>query len=244
MTIGARRRAAPACSRARNWPPPSASCAPTTWSGTTSSATTSRARRRRPSTCCTGTATRTNLPGPMYCWYLRHTYLQNEAEAARRPPVCGEKVDLGAIEAPVFVYGSREDHIVPWRRPTVDAAADQASGLRARRQRPHRRRHQPAGQGQAQLLDQRQAAGHADAWFEGATEHPGSWWTTWSDWLKPHGGKLVNAPKAPGKRATRPSSRRRGATSRPRPEAVNRPRGGRNSHLEPGPALRRQRATR
>jgi polyhydroxyalkanoate synthase len=34
------RRAAPACSRARSWPPPSASCAPTTWSGTTSSATT------------------------------------------------------------------------------------------------------------------------------------------------------------------------------------------------------------
>ena len=26
----------------------------------------------------------TNLPGPMYCWYLRHTYLQNELQAARR----------------------------------------------------------------------------------------------------------------------------------------------------------------
>ena len=35
-----RRPTAPACSRARNWPPPSASCARTTWSGTTSSATT------------------------------------------------------------------------------------------------------------------------------------------------------------------------------------------------------------
>jgi hypothetical protein len=31
---------APACSRARSWPPPSASCARTTWSGTTWSATT------------------------------------------------------------------------------------------------------------------------------------------------------------------------------------------------------------
>jgi polyhydroxyalkanoate synthase len=38
----------------------------------------------------------------------------------------------------------------------------------------------------------------AQAWFDGATEHPGSWWTTWTDWLKPLGGKLVNAPKAPG----------------------------------------------
>ena len=52
-----RRPTAPACSRARNSPPRSASCAPTTWCGTTWSATTSRAKRRRRSTCCTGTAT-------------------------------------------------------------------------------------------------------------------------------------------------------------------------------------------
>jgi polyhydroxyalkanoate synthase len=26
----------------------------------------------------------TNLPGPMYCWYLRHTYLREQAEGARR----------------------------------------------------------------------------------------------------------------------------------------------------------------
>jgi hypothetical protein len=40
MTIGPRPLAARACSRARSWPPPSASCARTTWSGTTWSATT------------------------------------------------------------------------------------------------------------------------------------------------------------------------------------------------------------
>ena len=38
----------------------------------------------------------------------------------------------------------------------------------------------------------------AQDWLAGATERPGSWWTTWSDWLKPQGGKLVNAPKVPG----------------------------------------------
>ena len=50
----------------------------------------------------------------MYCWYLRHTYLQNELKVPGALTVCGEKVDLGKIKAPVFVYGSREDHIVPW----------------------------------------------------------------------------------------------------------------------------------
>ena len=55
----------------------------------------------------------TNLPGPMYCWYLRNTYLENKL---REPggTVAGEKVDLSKIAAPAFIYASREDHIVPW----------------------------------------------------------------------------------------------------------------------------------
>jgi len=44
----------------------------------------------------------------------------------------------------------------------------------------------------------------AQEWLAGATEHPGSWWTTWSDWLKPQGGKLVNAPKVPGNAKFKP----------------------------------------
>ena len=28
--------------------------------------------------------------------------------------MCGEKVDLGAIDVPAYIYASREDHIVPW----------------------------------------------------------------------------------------------------------------------------------
>lgn len=45
----------------------------------------------------------TNLPGPMYCWYLRHTYLQNELKLPGKLTVCGEKLDLGAIKAPVYI---------------------------------------------------------------------------------------------------------------------------------------------
>ena len=41
--------------------------------------------------------------------------------------------------------------------------------------------------------------GTLDQWLEGATEHPGSWWTDWSGWLKSHAGKQIAAPKAYGK---------------------------------------------
>ncbi len=143
----------------------------------------------------------TNLPGPMYCWYLRHTYLQNDLKKPGRLTVCGEKVDLGAIEAPVFVYGSREDHIVPWKAAYASTQIMKgktrfvlgASGHIAGVINP------PAKRKRSHWINDKLPAS-ADAWFDGATEHPGSWWTVWSGWLEPLGGKLVPAPKAYGGR--------------------------------------------
>ena len=143
----------------------------------------------------------TNLPGPMYCWYLRHTYLQNDLKEPGRLTVCGEKVDLGAIEAPVFVYGSREDHIVPWKAAYASTRIMKgktrfvlgASGHIAGVINP------PAKRKRSHWINDKLPAS-ADAWFDGATEHPGSWWTVWSGWLEPLGGKLVPAPKAYGGR--------------------------------------------
>ena len=143
----------------------------------------------------------TNLPGPMYCWYLRNTYLENKLKVPGATTVCGEKVDLGAIKAPVYIYASREDHIVPWTaayRSTALLTGQRrfvlgASGHIAGVINP------PATGKRSHWLNDKLPA-TSDAWFQGATEHPGSWWTDWSGWLRGHGGKLVAAPKAPGNR--------------------------------------------
>ncbi|MGC8200674.1 class I poly(R)-hydroxyalkanoic acid synthase, partial [Salmonella enterica] len=57
----------------------------------------------------------TNLPGPMFCYYLRHMYLENALKEPGRLTVGGEKIDLRKISAPAFIYASRDDHIVPWK---------------------------------------------------------------------------------------------------------------------------------
>ena len=37
----------------------------------------------------------TNLPGPMFCWYLRNTYLENKLRVPGATKQCGVPVDLG-----------------------------------------------------------------------------------------------------------------------------------------------------
>lgn len=150
----------------------------------------------------------TNLPGPMYCWYLRNTYLENNLAKPGRVTVCGTPVDLGRIDVPVYVYGSKEDHIVPWdgayRNTQVLKNAKcrfvlGASGHIAGVINP------PAKKKRSYWTSPRAAlpASH-DAWLAKAQEHPGSWWTDWDTWLKGQAGRQVAAPKAPGSRKHKP----------------------------------------
>lgn len=143
----------------------------------------------------------TNLPGPMYCWYLRNTYLENKLKVPGELTVCGEKLDLGLIKAPVYLYASREDHIVPWKGAYASTAVLKgrkrfvlgASGHIAGVINP------PKANKRSHWIGDKLPAS-ADDWMAAAKEHPGSWWTDWSAWLAPHGGTQVAAPKAPGSR--------------------------------------------
>ncbi|MBX9901404.1 MAG: class I poly(R)-hydroxyalkanoic acid synthase [Burkholderiaceae bacterium] len=145
----------------------------------------------------------TNLPGPMFCWYLRNTYLENSLKQNGKLEVAGNKVDLAKIDAPVFVYGSREDHIVPWqaayastsilnpKKKTRNRYILGASGHIAGVVNP------PAKKKRSYWTNPKTGV-DAETWLSGATEHPGSWWPEWADFLSQHGGKMVKAPVKQG----------------------------------------------
>ena len=150
----------------------------------------------------------TNLPGPMYCWYLRNTYLENRLVEPGSATTCGVPVDLGSFDAPVFIYASREDHIVPWDGAYLSTRALAgkkrfvlgASGHIAGVINP------PAKKKRNYWVTPANAAlpKNASDWFETAQEKPGSWWPEWSGWLAGHAGKQVAAPRALGNRQYKP----------------------------------------
>ena len=143
----------------------------------------------------------TNLPGPYYAWYLRNLYLENKLVQSGALTVCGEKVDMTSIDIPTFIYASREDHIVPPQaaylstqylsgdKRFVMGASGHIAGVinpPAKKKRSYWTR------------DDGQLPATLDQWLSQAVEHPGSWWSDWSEWLAGHGGKEIAAPKAYG----------------------------------------------
>ncbi len=145
----------------------------------------------------------TNLPGHYYAWYLRNTYLENKLVKPGAATVCGEQVDLGKVDIPVYIYGSREDHIVPiggsyastqhfpGRKRFVMGASGHIAGVI-----------NPASKGKRShwIGPANKFPANVNEWIDSAQEFKGSWWTDWSDWLGALAGKQVAAPKSYGSR--------------------------------------------
>jgi len=132
----------------------------------------------------------TNLPGAMYCWYLRHTYLQNDLVKPDKVKICGEKIDLGKIKCPAYLYASQEDHIVPWhsayesthilqgKNRFVLGASGHIAGVI-----------NPPAKNKRYYFENSKIAPTADAWLKGAKQIPGSWWPDYTKWLEQFAGK-------------------------------------------------------
>ncbi|HKR43608.1 MAG TPA: class I poly(R)-hydroxyalkanoic acid synthase, partial [Paraburkholderia sp.] len=150
----------------------------------------------------------TNLPGPMYTWYLRNMYLENNLREPGKLNMCGVPVDLGRVDMPAYVLATQEDHIVPWKsawRSTRLLGGDAqfvlgASGHIAGVINPatkNKRSYWVDGVNGNPESD-------ADGWFASAQQTSGSWWNHWIVWLQPHAGGQVKARTKLGSTKFRP----------------------------------------
>ena len=167
-------------------------------------------------------ADNTNLPGPFYAWYLRNTYLENNLVTPGKVSLCGVPIDLGSIDAPAYLYASRDDHIVPWQGawqstrvlagPShfVLGASGHIAGVvnpPASRKRcywafsdvPDGRRRKTGAKSRVS-----QMPADPEAWLRSAEQHSGSWWPDWIGWLRGHAGATMPAPAVPGSAAYPP----------------------------------------
>jgi polyhydroxyalkanoate synthase len=145
----------------------------------------------------------TNLPLKWHQQYLKDCYRDNrlvvpDALSADRTPI-----DLTRIETPAFIQAGREDHIAPpesvWRmvhhlRGPVEFMLAGSGHIAGVVNPPAAKKYQYwTNPGGAESLDE---------FLAGATEHPGSWWPYWLEWLRRHDPATVPAQgkRVPGGR--------------------------------------------
>jgi polyhydroxyalkanoate synthase len=140
----------------------------------------------------------TRMPAANHSFYLRNCYLENNLSRGRMK-IAGERVDLARITIPVYNLATREDHIAPAKSVFVGSGflggpvryVLSGSGHIAGVVNPPARR-------KYQYWTGSEPKGRYEDWLKRATEHSGSWWVDWQDWLEALDGRRVKKKRRPG----------------------------------------------
>jgi len=141
----------------------------------------------------------TRMPAANHSFYLRNCYLDNKLSKGKMK-LAGVTLKLRDITLPIYNLATREDHIAPAKSVLkgsryfggpvkyVLAGSGHIAGVI-----------NPPGKPKYQYWTGPASRGSdLDKWLAKATEHPGSWWPDWLEWLKSHGTETVPAREVGG----------------------------------------------
>jgi polyhydroxyalkanoate synthase len=140
----------------------------------------------------------TRLPARLHGDFLNF-FKHGALASPGRLSIHGLPIDLGKMTRPVFIVGGSTDHITPWRacyrstslfggeRTFVLSSAGHIQALI-----------NPPGPSKRKFYTNPECGPDADYWRANATEHQGSWWPYWADWLQPTGAGEMDAPSTLG----------------------------------------------
>ena len=141
----------------------------------------------------------TRMPAANHSYYLRNCYLDNKLSKGEME-IAGVTLDLQKVTVPTYHLATRKDHIAPAKSVLfgsqffggpvkyVLAGSGHIAGVI-----------NPPSKPKYQYWTGEKPSGtNIENWLKTATEHPGSWWPDWLQWLKTQDGKIVPARKIGG----------------------------------------------
>jgi polyhydroxyalkanoate synthase subunit PhaC len=141
----------------------------------------------------------TRMPADNHSFYLRNCYLDNKLTRGEME-IAGVTLDMDKVTIPIYNLATREDHIAPansvlfgsqfFGGPVryVLAGSGHIAGVI-----------NPPGKPKYQYWTGEKPSGsNVENWLKKATEHPGSWWPDWLEWLKAQDAETVPARKIGG----------------------------------------------
>jgi len=130
----------------------------------------------------------TRMPYRMHSKYLRRLFLNNDFFEGRYH-VSGRNIVISDIRIPVFLVGTVQDHVAPWRSVykfnlTSDApsvtfvltSGGHNAGIVSEPENSRRTYQMCTHREGEKYID-------PDSWLEDAPKFKGSWWLPWEEWL-------------------------------------------------------------
>jgi polyhydroxyalkanoate synthase len=145
----------------------------------------------------------TNLPARWHRDYMCDLYRDNRLVVPDSLSACGVPIDVGLIRTPCYIQAGREDHIAPlqsvWKVTQhlkgpwtfVLAGSGHIAGVV-----------NPPAANKYQYWTNDGPADSLAQFIAGATEHPGSWWPHWVEWLRAR-----DSAEAPARGKRKPGGR-------------------------------------
>jgi polyhydroxyalkanoate synthase len=136
----------------------------------------------------------TNLPGKMAREYL-FGLCRDDGFAKGEFTVLGRKVALSGVRLPLCAIACETDHIAHWKG-SFNGIRQMGSGDKTfiLSQSGHIAGIvNPPSKGKYGHYTNEGAMTTPEAWMEGATFHPGSWWPRWGEWLAARSGEKIPA---------------------------------------------------
>ncbi len=136
----------------------------------------------------------TRMPRAVHSFYLRKCYLEN-ALSHGKIVLDNTRVDLSKVKVPIFNLACKDDHIAPLQSvfrlgqyvggqtTLVVSGSGHIAGVV-----------NPPSAKKYKYWTNTSTAPTLEQWQAGATQHEGSWWPHWLEWISSHSGEKIAAP--------------------------------------------------
>jgi polyhydroxyalkanoate synthase len=127
-------------------------------------------------------------------------YLKNQLGVPGAIELAGVPMDLSKVKVPAYFISTAEDHIAPWKTTYkgskylgspvrfVLGGSGHIAGIV-----------NPPAAKKYQYWTNDALPATAEAWLEGAKQHPGSWWADWQRWMEQQNGDDKVPARIPSK---------------------------------------------
>jgi polyhydroxyalkanoate synthase len=140
----------------------------------------------------------TNLTAQLHADFL-DILLRNALVRANQLKVLGTPINLSDVNADMYILAGQTDHICSWQAchraaqlfgGEVEFVLNSSGHVQSLVC--------PPDNFKAKYFTNTSQVADADRWYESATQHKGSWWEHWTEWLGRRSGDKRPAPEEPG----------------------------------------------